>query len=60
MEGISTKNRQDYAIERTKITADDLQQIREKKKDTYFTAENAIDRGIADEIIGMACDDEGK
>lgn len=51
---------ENYVIERTKLTADDLQQIREKKKDTYFTALNAIDRGIADEIIGMAGFDENK
>lgn len=44
---------ENYVIERTKLTADDLQQIREKKKDTYFTAMNAIDRGIADEVIGF-------
>lgn len=51
---------ENYVIERTKLTADDLQQIREKKKDTYFSALNAIDRGIADEIIGMAGVDENK
>lgn len=47
-----------YVIERTNLTSDDLQQIREKKKDTYFTAANAVERGIADEIIGMAHLDE--
>lgn len=47
-----------YVIERTNLTSDDLQQIREKKKDTYFTAANAVERGIADEIIGMVHLDE--
>lgn len=40
-----------YVTQRTKISADELYQIRQKKKDTYYTAEEAIKYGIADEII---------
>lgn len=49
---------ENYVIERTKLTAEDLHLIREKKKDTYFTVENAIESGIADEVIGMVCVDK--
>lgn len=40
-----------YVTQRTKISADELYQIRQKKRDTYYTAEEAIKYGIADEII---------
>ena len=40
-----------YVTQKTKLSADELYQIRQKKKDTYFTADEAIKNGIADEII---------
>lgn len=45
------KEIEDYVIEKTKLTADDLIQIREKKKDTYFNAMEAVNLGIADMVI---------
>lgn len=41
-----------YVIKRSKLTQDDLNLIREKKQDTYFTAEEAIKLGLADSIYG--------
>ena len=41
-----------YVIKCSKLTQEDLDSIREKKQDTYFTAEEAIERGLADEIFG--------
>lgn len=41
-----------YVIERTKLSQGDLDSIREKKKDTYFTANEAIELGIADGMMG--------
>lgn len=40
-----------YVIERTKLTQEDLDAIREKKRDTYFTAAEAIELGITDQLI---------
>ncbi len=40
-----------YVIERTKLDKDKLKNIREKKRDTYFTSEEAIKYGIADKIL---------
>ena len=42
-----------YVIERTKLTKEDLEAIREKKRDTYFTADEAIELGIATEVAGV-------
>lgn len=42
---------ENYVIERTALTSDELKQIREKKKDTFFTATEAITLCIADEVI---------
>lgn len=49
-----------YVIDRTKLTAEDLQQIREKKKDTYFTANEAVERGIADAVLGVEAMDKNR
>ena len=38
-------------IERTKLTQDDIDDIREKKKDFYIHPEDALKWGIVDEII---------
>lgn len=43
---------ENYVIERTKLTLEEIKQIREKKKDTYFSAREAVECGIADEVIG--------
>ena len=42
---------EDFVIERTNLTKSKLKAIREKKRDTYFNAEDAISNGIADKII---------
>lgn len=45
------KSIEEYVIEKTKLTKDDIDDIREKKKDTYFHSEDALEYGIVDEII---------
>lgn len=45
------KQIEDFVIERTSLTEEKLLQIREKKQDTYFTADESIELGIADEIM---------
>lgn len=45
------KQIEDYVIERTNLTQETLELIRTKKKDTYFTATEAIEGGMADEIL---------
>lgn len=40
-----------YVINRTKISKEKIIEIREKKIDWYIHSENAIDYGIADEVI---------
>ena len=45
------KTIEEYVIERTKLTKDDIDDIREKKKDFYIHAEDALKWGIVDEII---------
>ena len=42
---------EDYVVERTKLPKKDLLKIREKKRDTYFSAEEAKELGITDEIL---------
>lgn len=42
---------EEFVIEKTKLSKTDLLTIREKKKDTYFSAKDAIEIGAADEII---------
>lgn len=42
---------EDFVIERTNLTKSKLKAIREKKRDTYFNADDAIKNGIADKII---------
>ena len=39
---------EEYVIQRTNLTQDYLNSIREKKKDIYFTATDAVELGIAD------------
>lgn len=47
------KQIEDYVIEKTRLTRETLDTIREKKKDTYFTATDAIENGMADEILKL-------
>lgn len=54
------KQIEDYVIERTKLSSEDLIQIREKKKDTYYTADDAINLGIADEVMKVSTKRKGK
>lgn len=42
---------ENYVVERTALTGEDLINIREKKKDTYFSAQEAKELQIIDEII---------
>lgn len=45
------KTNEKYVIERTKLTQDDIDSIREKKKDFYVHADDAVKYGIVDEIL---------
>lgn len=45
---------ENYVVERTSLSKEDLLTIREKKKDTYFTANDAIEMGMVDRIIAIA------
>ena len=42
---------ENFVIERTNLSKQKLKLIREKKRDTYFNADDAIKNGIADKII---------
>ena len=44
---------ENYVVERTGLTKDDLLNIREKKRDTYFFAKEAEELKIIDEIINI-------
>ena len=45
------KQIEDYVIDRTELTKDDIKDIREKKKDFYVHADDAVKYGIVDEIL---------
>ena len=45
------KSNEEYVIERTKLTQNDIDSIREKKKDFYVHADDAAKYGIVDEIL---------
>lgn len=45
------KQNEDYVLERTKITRGYIDEVRQKKKDVYIHAEEALKLGIVDEII---------
>jgi ATP-dependent Clp protease protease subunit len=42
---------EDFVVERTGLSKKELLRIREKKKDTYFSATEAYEKKIIDEII---------
>ena len=50
MDFLNTANEQ-YVIERTKIPQEYINEIREKNRDTYFHADEALMFEIVDEII---------
>lgn len=41
---------EEYVLERTKITKEEMKAIRERKKDYYFNAKKALEVGIVDKI----------
>ena len=43
-----------FVVERTGLTKDDLLNIREKKRDTYFSAKEAEELKIIDEIMSLS------
>lgn len=43
---------ENYVVERTGLSKEDLISIREKKRDTYFSAKEALELSIIDEVIG--------
>lgn len=45
------KSNEKYVISRTELTQDDIDSIREKKKDFYIHAEDAVKYGIVDKIL---------
>ena len=45
------KNSEEYVLERTKFTRQDIDNIRIKKIDFYFQADDAIKYGVVDEVI---------
>ena len=42
---------EEYVINRTKITKEDVDEIREKKRDFYIHPKEALKYGIVDEIL---------
>lgn len=52
MDFLNLKN-EEYVIERTKITKEYIDEIREKKIDVYIHAEEALKLGIIDEVISQ-------
>lgn len=45
------KMNEDFVIKRTKLTKEDIDDIREKKKDFYIHSDDALKLGIVDEIL---------
>ena len=44
---------EDFVVERTAITKEELLLIREKKKDTYYSAERAKELNIIDDVLAL-------
>ena len=53
MEEISRQNKmiEDYVLSKTKLTKDDVKDIKEKKIDFFISSDKAIEYGIVDEIL---------
>lgn len=45
------KKIEEYVINRTNLTKDDIKEIREKKKDFYIHSDKAVKYGIVDEVL---------
>lgn len=45
------KKIEEYVIDRTNLTKDDIKEIREKKKDFYIHSDKAVKYGIVDEVL---------
>nr|WP_270845847.1 ATP-dependent Clp protease proteolytic subunit [Roseburia intestinalis] len=45
------KKIEEYVIDRTNLTKDDINEIREKKKDFYIHSDKAVKYGIVDEVL---------
>lgn len=45
------KQVEEYVLERTNLTKEDIADIREKKKDFYIHSDKAIEYGIVDEVL---------
>ena len=50
MDWLNKKN-EEYVIDRTNLTQDDINEIREKKKDFYIHSDKAVKYGIVDEVL---------
>ena len=50
MDWLNKKN-EEYVIDRTNLTKDDIDEIREKKKDFYIHSDKAVKYGIVDEVL---------
>ena len=42
---------EEYVIDRTNLTKNDIKEIREKKKDFYIHSDKAVKYGIVDEVL---------
>lgn len=42
---------EEYVIDRTNLTKDDIKEIREKRKDFYIHSDEAVKYGIVDEVL---------
>lgn len=53
MEEVSRQNKmiEDYVLSKTKLTKDDLRNIKEKKIDFFISSDKAIEYEIVDEIL---------
>ena len=50
MDWLNKKN-EEYVIDRTNLTKDDIKKIREKKKELYIHCDKAVKYGIVDEVL---------
>nr|DAG52765.1 MAG TPA: hypothetical protein [Caudoviricetes sp.] len=45
------KKNEEYVIDRTNLTKDDIKETREKKKDFYIHSDETVKHGIVDEVL---------
>ena len=48
------KTIEEYVVERTKLSKEKIDEIRDKKVDMYIHCDKAVEYGIVDEIIGAS------